>query len=206
MRNNLPVYTLFCLLMICCLGACSSGENSTNNANNDSLKTVDSLKKIAKADSAKVDTTTPEFRASAIVMYSAYTQHIPSFKQAEDFTPSDKLKQEVSKHTETCKDESKQVWKKNKEGFKKCDCGGVENYVIFSPKDEWAYTRHLATDKKLDDFKPIMEKEGLTFEKEGENQIFKVVIARGSWYEIVNTKNDAKWWFDKNMKFIKFLD
>ncbi|WP_299457180.1 hypothetical protein [uncultured Microscilla sp.] len=206
MHKNLPVYALFCLLLIFGLGACNSGKESTNNTTDDSLKVIDSLKKLAKADSAKVDTTTPEFKASAIVMYSAYTQHIPHFEQAEDFTPSDKLKQEVTKRTKTCKDVSKQVWKQNKEGFKKCDCGGIENYVIFSPTNEWAYTRHLATDKKLADFQPIMDKEGLKFEKEGENRIFKVIIARGSWYEIVNTKNDAKWWFDKNLKFIKFLD
>lgn len=205
MRSTLPIYTVFCLFITFCLTACGSGGESANNNNtaNDTAKIVDSLKKTEP----KVDTTTEEFKASALVMYSDYTQHIPHFEKAETFTPDDKLKQEVPKHTETCKDESKQVWKKNKQGYMKCDCGGVENYVIFSPQNEWLYVRHLTNEKKLADFQPAMDKASQKFDSTGTNQIFKVVIAKGSWYEVVNNKSDNTWWFDKNLKELsKFLE
>lgn len=205
MRKSLTIYTVFSLFIIIGLASCGGSKPEGNN-NKDSVTTNDStnLVKQAKADSARVDTTSEEFKASELVMFSPYTQHIPHFDSAEVFTPTDQLKQEVGKHTETCKDDSKQTWKKNKQGFMKCDCGGVENYVIFNPKSTWLYTRHLATDKKLADFQPEMDKASLSFPQEGENQIFKVVIEKGFWYEVVNNKNDNIWWFDKNLKLDKF--
>lgn len=206
MCNSLTIYTVFSLFIMLGLAACSSGGESKTNNLPDSTKAVDSLQKVVKTDTTKVDTTTAEFKASAIVMYSSYTQHIPHFEQAASFAPTPDLKKQVGEHSETCKDESKQTWKKNNKGFMKCDCGGIENYVIFSPKNEWIYTHHLASDKKLADFQSVMDKEGLKFDAEGENQIFQILIVRGEWYEVVNTKTGGTWWFDKNMKFIKFLD
>lgn len=204
MRKSLTIYTVFSLLIVVGLASCGGGKSE--NSNNDSVKTQDStnLVKAAQADSARVDTTTEAFKASDLVMFSPYTQHIPHFDNSEVFTPTNELKQDVGKHTETCKEDSKQTWKKNKQGFMKCDCGGVENFVIFDPKGKWLYTRHLALDKKLADFQPEMDKDGISFDKEGENQIFKVVIARGHWYEVVNDKSGNTWWFDKNLKLDKF--
>ncbi|OJJ16138.1 hypothetical protein BKI52_35825 [marine bacterium AO1-C] len=206
MRKSLTIYTVFSLLIIVGLASCGGGTSENNN--NDSVKATDStsLVKEAKTDSTKVDTTSEAFKASELVMFSPYTQHIPHFDDAETFKPSDELKQDVGKHTETCKDDSKQVWKKNKQGFMKCDCGGVENYVIFDPKGKWLYTRHLAAERKLADFQPEMDKDGIKFDSVGQNQIFKVVIARGYWYEVVNDKSGNTWWFDRNLDLNKFLD
>lgn len=207
MRNSLTIYLVFSLFIVIGMTACGGsggGSNNDSTKTNNTTSDLDSLKKVAKADSSKVDTTSEAFKASALVMFSPYTQHIPHFDSAQAFKPTDQLKQEVAKRSETCKDASKQAWKKNEQGFMKCDCGGVENYVIFSPKGEWAYTRHLATDRKLADFQAAMDESNLEFSKEGDNQIFKVVIAKGYWYEVVNTKNDYIWWFDKNLKLDKF--
>ena len=205
MRKSLTIYTVFSLLITVVLASCGGGKSENNN---DTVKATDSTKLVnkAKADSSKVDTTSEAFKASELVMFSPYTQHIPHFDNAESFTPNDKQQEDAIKYSETCKKGSKQVWKKNKQGFVKCDCGGIENYVIFAPNGKWLYTRHLAAERKLADFQPEMDKDGIKFDTEGENQIFKVVIARGYWYEVVNDKSGSTWWFDKNLDLNKFLD